>query len=158
MKEQIVYGTLVATIAFVYYFGRCPKRTPDGPGLLSPSDGIIIGMEDNTILTQLSIFDVHCQRSPCSGTIVESTDINTITIQDDNDQISIVTLRQGAIGRSFRIDVKVKPGQIIKQGQIISQIWLGSNVRFTIPDNYKFTKHLGDVVYGGQTVIAIPMR
>ena len=153
-KNYLYIGA--AALAFYIYFGRCPKRTPDSDeGYLSPADGIIVGMEDNNILIQLSIFDVHCQRAPCDCFVCESENINNITIIDDSSATSIIALRQGAVGRSFRIDIKVANGERVQKGQVISQIWLGSNVRFTIPENYKFTQHLGDIVYAGQTVIAV---
>jgi len=148
MRKEYEY-ILAGVVAGLLYFRRCPPRTPDGDGILSPSDGVVIGMEGQSALMFLSITDVHCQRAPTAATITDTTK-DTMTFSDG----MIVALRQGPMFRDFRLVIDVAPGQHVERGQKISHIWFGSHVRITLPAEKKFTIKLGDLVWGGQTVIA----
>lgn len=149
MDDKTKLGLGIAAIAgFLLYFSRCPERIPEGEGLLSPSDGLLVGMEDETCLMWLSLFDVHCQRAPCDGTVAVVGD--TVIV----DGVS-VALKQGQILRDMRLLIDVTTGDVVKRGDKISHIRFGSHVRLTIPEDYEFVKSLGDTVFGGQTVIAV---
>lgn len=151
MDKKLLYAFSIA-ISFIVYFYRCPHRTPDGEGILSPSDGIITGMEDKDMLIVLSPFDVHCIRSPVDGEVINVSD-NTVDINKGGKTYT-VALMQGAILKTFKIQIDVKPGDVINRGQKIGRILLGSHVRFELPDGQRWTKKLGEIVFGGQTIIA----
>jgi phosphatidylserine decarboxylase len=79
-------GTLPLSIvaAFVIYFFRDPKRTPDHPysaetSILSPADGSICAIEkedgDLAIYVEMHVTNVHVTRSHISGTVKKVTRI-----------------------------------------------------------------------------------
>jgi len=173
---------LVLTV-FVVFFFRDPERTvPDGSDLVvSPADGKVIVIKDiyePTYLKQdvkqisifLSVFNVHVNRSPISGTVelvqynpgkfhVASVDKASL----DNEQTAMIIAQgkhkilvkqiAGLIAR--RIVCYAKPGDAIKTGERYGLIRFGSRVDIFLPKNAEIKVALGDRIKGARDVIGV---
>lgn len=178
--------TIISLVIFalVVNFFRDPQRRIklDNKNLVvSPADGTITSIDydfiDNKfrlessirISTFMSIFNVHVQRMPVSGTIKfidykkgeflsalkpESNlqnEQNWIGIETENKiKITVVQIA-GLIAR--RITKYVKLNEFVSQGKRIGDIRFGSRVDIYLPVNTKIFVHVGDKVKGNLTVI-----
>ena len=152
--------------------------------ILSPADGIItyIGQADtpiesginnksyNKVSVFLSIFDIHVNRVPASGTILTCNYIkgkflnatldkssnenerNIITMKiKDNSKIIFVQIA-GLIARRIMSNLTIS--QEVKLGDRFGIIKFGSRVDLYIPNNLKLFVAKGQRVIGGETIIA----
>jgi len=179
-------NTAVVSLAltlFVLYFFRDPERTvPQGAGaVVSPADGKVIVVKDifePTYLKQevkqisifLSVFNVHVNRSPISGTVetvkynpgkfhVASVDKASL----DNEQTAMVIsdgknkvlVKQiaGLIAR--RILCYAVPGDAIRTGERYGLIRFGSRVDIFLPRDADLKVKVGDRVTGARDIIAV---
>jgi phosphatidylserine decarboxylase len=179
-------NTAVVSLAltlFVLYFFRDPERTvPQSAGaVVSPADGRVIVVKDifePTYLKQevkqisifLSVFNVHVNRSPISGTVetvkynpgkfhVASVDKASL----DNEQTAMVIsdgkhkvlVKQiaGLIAR--RIVCYAEPGDAIRTGERYGLIRFGSRVDIFLPRDADLKVKVGDRVTGARDVIAV---
>jgi phosphatidylserine decarboxylase len=179
-------NTAVVSLAltlFVLFFFRDPERTvPQGAGVVvSPADGRVIVVKDifePTYLKQevkqvsifLSVFNVHVNRSPISGTVetvkynpgkfhVASADKASL----DNEQTAMVIadgkhkvlVKQiaGLIAR--RIVCYAKPGDAIRTGERYGLIRFGSRVDIFLPKDADLKVKVGDRVMGARDIIAV---
>jgi phosphatidylserine decarboxylase len=179
-------NTAVVSLAltlFVLYFFRDPERTvPQSAGaVVSPADGRVIVVKDifePTYLKQevkqisifLSVFNVHVNRSPISGTVetvkynpgkfhVASVDKASL----DNEQTAMVIsdgkhkvlVKQiaGLIAR--RILCYAVPGDAIRTGERYGLIRFGSRVDIFLPRDADLKVKVGDRVTGARDVIAV---
>ena len=179
-------NTAVVSLAltlFVLYFFRDPERTvPQGAGaVVSPADGRVIVVKDifePTYLKQevkqisifLSVFNVHVNRSPISGTVetvkynpgkfhVASVDKASL----DNEQTAMVIsdgkhkvlVKQiaGLIAR--RIVCYAEPGDAIRTGERYGLIRFGSRVDIFLPRDADLKVKVGDRLTGARDVIAV---
>jgi len=174
--------SLVLTL-FVLFFFRDPERSvPQGAGVVvSPADGRVIVVKDifePTYLKQdvkqisifLSVFNVHVNRSPISGTVeivkynpgkfhVASVDKASL----DNEQTAMVIsdgkhkvlVKQiaGLIAR--RILCYAKPGDAIRSGERYGLIRFGSRVDIFLPKDTDLKVKVGDRIKGSRDVIAV---
>ena len=166
-------------LIFTFYFFRDPERVvPLGDDILvSPADGLITNISETKegkknytkVSIFLSIFNVHIQRLPISGTIakvdyIEGKFINAtldkasdenerlkITIKNSNNLI-YVTQIAGLIAR--RIVNYVKSDQSVNQGERYGIIKFGSRVDIEFPNNFKLLVNEGQQCIGGETIIA----
>jgi phosphatidylserine decarboxylase len=168
----------VALGGFVAYFFRNPQRTvPDGPGLVvSPADGKVVAIEPlpegegggHLIGIFLRIYDVHVNRSPIRGELVElvykrglfkpafARDVssvneqNVLTIRGDG---MTVVVRQiaGLIAR--RVVCWKKPGEALSRGELFGLIRFGSRVDVLLPKEVEVRVAIGDFVQGGISVL-----
>jgi len=171
----------LALTAFVCYFFRDPERTiPTTPGaLLSPADGKVVAIAPQVNEVQepvgtqvsifLSVFDVHINRAPVSGTVRDvcyrpgkflpafrpqasaMNEQNVITIQAVDAQV-IVKQIAGILAR--RIVCRVKAGDWLNAGERFGLIRFGSRVDIVIPPHFTVHVSLGERVRGGQSVLA----
>ena len=169
-----VIAIVVAT--FFTYFFRDPNIViTQGEGLiLSPCNGTVLEIKENdngqsVIRVFLSVFDVHLQRTPVSGTVknVEHkpgkflkahdpqahivNEQNIITIENENGTY-IVKQIAGILAR--RCVSWVKPGDVLKVGDKIGVIKFSSQVDLHMPAGYKINVKQGDTVVSGVTVFA----
>lgn len=172
---------LLASAAFVCYFFRDPERSsPTAPGLLlSPADGKIVAISPQVddahepvgtlVSIFLSVFDVHINRAPASGTVLDvhyspgkflpafrsqASDMNEqniITLQADDARV-VVKQIAGILAR--RIVCKVRAGDRLNAGERIGLIRFGSRVDILIPQDFTLHVGLGEHVRGGQSVLA----
>jgi phosphatidylserine decarboxylase len=170
---------LLILLIFTFYFFRDPERVvPLGDDILvSPADGLITNISETKegkktytkVSIFLSIFNVHIQRLPISGTVakvdyIEGKFINAtldkasdenerlkITIKNSNNLI-YVTQIAGLIAR--RIINYVKSDQSVNQGERYGIIKFGSRVDIEFPNNFKLLVNEGQQCIGGETIIA----
>ena len=178
-----VPATLLTVLAaFVFYFFRDPERKhPTGDGfVLSPGDGKIIDIRElnessfvegpcRRITIFLSVFNVHVQRAPVSGSVAhrayrpgEYAVAWHPKASEKNEQSSLglvtqgqrVLVRQiaGLIAR--RIVTYPEEGEQIARGDRIGLIRFGSRVDLFIPLDWPLTCSVGDKAIGGSTVFA----
>jgi phosphatidylserine decarboxylase len=180
--KNTAYVSLVLTL-FVLFFFRDPERAiPEGKNnVISPADGRVIVVKDifePTYLKQdvkqisifLSVFNVHVNRSPISGTVealkynpgkfhVASVDKASL----DNEQTAMVIANgkdrvlvkqiAGLIAR--RIVCYAKPGDAIKTGERYGLIRFGSRVDIFLPRNAELKVKVGDRVKGARDIIGV---
>jgi len=180
---KIVGFILLAITVFVLFFFRDPQRTiPQGNGVVvSPGDGKVIVIKDiyetdylkqtvKQISIFLSVFNVHVNRAPISGTI-ESVKYNpgkfhiaalekasleneqTAMVIADGSRKILVKQIAGIIAR--RVICYFKPGDVIKMGERYGLICFGSRVDIFLPKDSEIKVKLGDRVKGAINIIAL---
>ena len=165
--------------AFMAFFFRDPKR--DCPVndriVVSPADGRVVAaapVDDRVVdsPTQISIFlsplDVHINRSPISGEIVDlvykpgafhiaSRDIASV----ENEQ-NVVTVRGARVTIVFRqiagviarrIVLWKKKGDRVSMGERVGLMKFSSRMDVILPAEVEVLVHKGDRVIGGVSVL-----
>jgi phosphatidylserine decarboxylase len=166
-------------VMFVTWFFRDPDRiTPKGEGLvISPADGTVLSIEEIEeerlgpcikVAIFMSVFSVHVNRSPMSGTIQEviykpgAFHVASLGKKTEhNERMSIymqtnlgnfrVDQVAGLIAR--RIICWLSAGQQVEQGEKIGLIRFGSLVECWLPREFSILCERGEKVYAGHTVI-----
>lgn len=173
---------LTAGTLFVLWFFRDPRRAlPGGEEIVvAPGEGRVIEIsevEEPTFLRStarrisifLSIFDVHVQRSPVSGT-VEHREYRPGKYEiawlekasEGNEQASLgittphgrVLVRQIAGLVARRIVTDPAEGDSVERGQRIGLIRFGSRVELFLPTNWEVMCAVGDRARVGTTPLA----
>ena len=167
---------------FIAYFFRNPRR--EIPSLqniiLSPADGRIVHVgecEEDRFLKEkalkvsifMSLFDVHLNRSPVSGKVlqmdylpgrflvanVEKSSLlneqNAVILEtEDRFRILLVQIA-GFVAR--RIVCYAKTGDLLRKGEIFGLIRFGSRVNLYLPPEVKPIIRVGQHVKGGESII-----
>jgi len=166
---------LIVFSLFCAFFFRDPKITitkEDGI-ILSPCNGTVMEVteegDEKIIRVFLSIFSVHLQRSPVSGTVVDvkhkkgkflpawdsnahiENEQNVFTIQGED---GVYTVRQIAGLVARRCVSWVKQGDVLKAGDKIGMIKFSSQVDLHVPQKSQIAVKQGDKTKAGITVIA----
>ncbi len=170
----------LALAAFMAFFFRDPERDcpVDDTLIISPADGRVVvvapvepGKQDSP--TQISIFlspmDVHINRSPIAGEIVEavykpgrfhvaSRDIasveneqNVLTIRG---RLVTIGVRQIAGVLARRVVLWKKQGDHVQLGERIGLMKFSSRMDVIVPHDTEALVHPGERVRGGITVLA----
>lgn len=170
-----VFIPMFCVLVFFLIFFRDPERTI-GEGIIAPADGKIrdIKEENGTYLisTFMEVNNVHVNRMPIDGRIVTMThfpgyhlrawkkesDLNervVIKIDTALGEITVVQLA-GLIAR--RVYPYIKDGDVLKKGERIGIIRLGSRVDVYLPVGKikEIPVKIGDPVLAGVTTIAVP--
>ena len=167
---------------FIAYFFRNPRR--EIPNLqniiISPADGRIIHVgecEEGRFLKEkvlrvsifMSLFDVHLNRAPISGKVLErnylpgrffvasvekSSLLNeqNAVILETEDRMKIVLIQiAGFVAR--RIVCYAKAGDTLRKGEIFGLIRFGSRVDLYLPSAVKPIVRVGQHVKGGESII-----
>lgn len=167
-------GPFVILALFCLWFFRDPDREiPRGPVAVSPADGKIVLIRHKPEYAQvcifLNVFDVHVNRAPIGGKVVDvaykpgkfmvaskdgasfENEQNTITIDGDH---TLVTFSQiaGLIAR--RIICYRKPGDFVTAGERIGLIQFGSRVDIQFGREWEVVVKEGQRVQGGSTILA----
>ncbi|MEO6153985.1 MAG: phosphatidylserine decarboxylase [Croceibacterium sp.] len=194
----MAWETLAWPLAFLTFgilaFFRDPERVvPQGDDfVISPADGLVslivqvpppremqgaevdgagLGSDPVTRLSIfMSVFDVHINRAPVSGTIKRVVYIPGKFLNADLDKASDENERQHVLversdGRLIgltqiaglvarRIVPFVKPGDIVAAGQRIGLIRFGSRVDVFLPMGTDAKVVLGQTVIAGETILA----
>ena len=169
-----VSGILFIVALFMAYFFRHPKRVPpsDPDVVVSPADGRVTRIEPQSPGTVISIFlsplDVHINRSPIPGRIVDMlysrgkfliatneqaslvNEQNALTIEGE--KITVVCKQiAGILAR--RIVVWKRAGDYLGLGEPFGMIKFSSRTDILLPENVSVTVKKGQRVRGGITVI-----
>lgn len=183
---DFVYISVLPAIFAVYfcYFFRCPRRNFKIPTeeniVVSPADGTVmsvindveeemfLGEKCHKITIFLSVFNVHCNRSPMEGEITYQSytqgrflpaykdsvgfenERGAIGIKGKNRSV-LVILIAGILAR--RVVSWKKLGDNLKRGELYGMIKFGSCTEIYIPGDVDICVKKGDKVKGGLSVI-----
>ena len=167
---------------FLAYFFRNPKRRiPNLQNvILSPTDGRIVHvgecdedrfLKEKTLKVSIfmSLFDVHLNRTPISGKVVErnylpgrfhmanvekSSLLNeqNAMLLESEDRFKILLVQiAGFVAR--RIVCYAKAGDLLRKGEIFGLIRFGSRVDLYLPPEVKSIVRVGQHVKGGESII-----
>jgi phosphatidylserine decarboxylase len=181
ISNDFYFGTALFFLLalFVAYFFRDPEReAPEDERLVvSPADGLVVvvkpveladGNMGTLVSIFLSIFDVHVNRSPLAGRIVETdyrpgkflvatkqkasieNEQNVITVEN---RYATVVFKQiaGLIAR--RIVFWKKKGDHVMLGERVGLIKFGSRVDIILPPQVIVVARKGERVKGGVSII-----
>jgi len=168
-KFLFVVG-LILTVFFIIFF-RDPDRKPKGDedDAVSPADGKVISIRDGTICIFMNIHDVHVNRAPLAGTVMQIdykpggyipafnkdshvNERNHVVINTESGNIELTQIA-GVLTR--RIVSYISEGSRVNRGERIGMIRFGSRVDVKIPQIYEFTVGSNDKVKAGETIIAM---
>lgn len=173
-----VTAFLLVVALFMAFFFRDPKRVPpsDPDVIVSPADGRVTRIESQSPGTSsptvvsifLSPFDVHINRSPITGKIVDVlyspgkfliatneqaslvNEQNALTIQGD--RITVVCKQiAGILAR--RIVCWKQKGDRLGLGERFGMIKFSSRTDVLLPENVRVTVKKGERVRAGVTII-----
>ena len=169
-------GLLFLLIAlFMAFFFRDPKREPpsDANVVVSPADGRVTRIESavggpTLVSIFLSPFDVHINRSPIPGKIIDVVYSPGKFLMATNEQASLVNEQNALTIQGEKITVVCKQiagilarriicwkakGEQLKLGERFGMIKFSSRTDLLLPANVKVLVKVGDRVRGGVTVI-----
>lgn len=169
----------VLLAAFFLWFFRDPERAiTDAPGaIVSAADGkvtdvspvLINGEKRTRISIFLNVFDVHINRSPIAGRIVDTryqrgkflnamdktcadlNEQNVVTVEGEGHTIVFKQIA-GLLAR--RIVFSKKVGDIVSRGERVGLIKFGSRTDILLDPAAELQVKVGDRVKGGATVLA----
>jgi len=169
-----VSGFLFVVALFMAFFFRDPKRVPpsDPDVVVSPADGRVTRIEAQGEGTVVSIFlsplDVHINRSPIPGKIVEVLYSPGKFLMATNEQASLVNEQNALTIQGEKITIVCKQiagilarrivcwkakGDKLGLGERFGMIKFSSRTDVLLPGNVKVTVKKGERVRGGITVI-----
>jgi phosphatidylserine decarboxylase len=177
------FGALFVLLTlFTLCFFRNPERTPpsDERAVVAPADGtvIVIDRVPQTPLNQealkisifMSVFNVHINRVPFSGKIMELThvpgrffDARDERASCENERTTVVLETASGVRLAFvqiagliarRIVCYPKTGDQLERGKRYGLIRFGSRVDVYLPVDVKLLVKLGDKTISGETVLA----
>lgn len=160
---------------FMAYFFRDPRRTVPTKAdiVVSAADGKVTRIEENDEGKLVSVFlsplDVHINRAPISGKIIEVDYIRGKKVPATRNDASFVNERNsikiegekltvvctqiaGIVAR--RIVCWNKLGDDLEIGQKYGLIKFSSRTDLLMPKNVEILVKIGDRVVGGETIIA----
>jgi phosphatidylserine decarboxylase len=177
-------GAGIAGLAVLTFF-RDPARRFDGEAgvVLAPAAGLITVVDTveapdvgpgayHRVVTFLSIFDVHVQKTPAAGEVIASrhaTGRKVAAFRTDAGEINeqhltvirrpggdLVGVRQIAGLLARRVVCYLAAGDRVERGQPLGLIKFGSRVDLLVPASYRLMVQRGDRVSNGATPIALP--
>lgn len=177
---------LILTAWCVYFFRDPDRVTPTRPGLvISPADGVVVSIGEATppkeleldkkkpwtkISIFLNVFDVHVNRIPVGGKLVQSVyhpgkflNASFDKASDENERQAYVIETEkgvlvpfvqiaGLVARRIRCDVR--EGDILKSGQRFGMIRFGSRADVYLPKGAYPLVCEGQRMIAGETVLA----
>ncbi len=176
----------IAVTLFIVYFFRDPERKiPTGENLVvSPADGWIIALEEVSFPVEgytderyrkisifMTVFDVHVNRMPCSGTIRAvkykpgkflPAQQSKASFENEKNLVILktttgcpVALVQVAGILARRISFWRKEGEFVSKGERIGMIRFGSRVDLYVPLKWILKASKGQKVRAGETILCI---
>jgi phosphatidylserine decarboxylase len=190
MAWETLAWPMAGVTLWVLAFFRDPIRTvPQGDEfIVAPADGMVTliqnvmppremagseGLGDEPMIRVsifMSVFDVHINRTPISGTVKQvvyiagkflNADLDKAS--EDNERQHILVERRDGVRIGFtqiaglvarRIVPFVKPGDMVAAGQRIGLIRFGSRVDVYLPAGTAPKVALGQRIVAGETVLA----
>jgi phosphatidylserine decarboxylase len=177
---SVIFGLL--TVFSLYFFRDPVRKVPQEKGLVvSPADGRVLGVEQveekeflggpaTKVSIFMSVFDVHVNRAPVSGTVgykkyspgkFFNASLDKASLYNESMAIGIessdsckVMVRQiaGLIAR--RIVCRVEKGSSVKRGARFGMIRFGSQLEVYLPPETRWQVAKGDRVKAGETILA----
>jgi phosphatidylserine decarboxylase len=175
----VILGILA--LGFLGFF-RDPERCPpDGDGLIvAPADGKVVSITqakqgplmknaDSRVSIFLSPLDVHINRSPVAGQVVdikhtpgkfvaaykdeasETNEQNSLKLIDDRRREVEVVQVAGVLAR--RIICRARKNELLSRGARFGLIMFGSRTDLYLPANSRVEVAEGQRVKGGETII-----
>ena len=169
---------------FIVWFFRNPERSvpPGEKNVISPADGKIIDVrevQENRILNKrmlkisifMNLFNVHVNRLPCTGKVVDivynpgkfvSANLDKASLENEQNAVVLETPAgekiifiqiAGLIAR--RIVCWLREGQHVKRGERFGLIRFGSRVDVYLPVGADVRVSLGDKVKAGESILAV---
>lgn len=175
---------LLLTIFCFYFFRNPDRQTPEGKDLIiAPADGIVSNITKvvpspemdmgNEPLTRISIFmsvfNVHVNRAPASGEIVNihyhpgkfMSVADKDSEENEREEYTLKTPAGVKIGFvqiaglvARRIVSFVKIGSVLKMGERFGLIRFGSRLDVFLPEGVVPTVRLGQISVAGETILA----
>lgn len=175
----------LGTAVLLLLFFRNPRRRFRGSAdaLLSAADGLVTRVDRveapdvgpgtfHRVVTFLSVFDVHVQKTPVAGSVVaarhssgrklaafrhEAGDVNeqrlTVIETAAGERVAV---RQIAGLLARRVVCPLREGDSVERAQPMGLIKFGSRVDVLMPERYRVAVERGQRVKNGLTVIAEP--
>jgi phosphatidylserine decarboxylase len=179
-KVLVLLGVLLTL--FIAFFFRNPRRKIPAlqDAILSPADGKIVHVgecEEDRYLKErtlkvsifMSLFDVHVNRAPVSGKVLERlynpgrflaanvekasllNEQNALVLEtEDRFKVLLVQIA-GFVAR--RIVCYAKAGDLVRKGEIFGLIRFGSRIDLYLPTGVKPAVKVGQHVKGGESII-----
>lgn len=170
---------LLLLTAFMAYFFRDPQRSaPTEAGLVvSPADGKVTRIEKlagdgadspNVVSIFLSPFDVHVNRAPIAGRVIDVTYSKGRFIAATSDNASLVNEQNAMTIEGEKMTVVCKqiagvlarrivcwkrPGDSLELGERFGLIKFGSRTDLVLPREVEILVKVGQRVSGGVTII-----
>ena len=169
-----VAAFLFVITLFMAFFFRDPKRVPpsDPDVVVSPADGRVTRIEQSSSVNVISIFlsplDVHINRSPIRGKIVDMIYSPGKFLMATNEKASLVNEQNALTIQGEKITVVCKQiagilarrvvcwkgkGDNLGLGERFGMIKFSSRTDVLLPPNVQITVKEGQRVRGGTTVI-----
>jgi phosphatidylserine decarboxylase len=166
---------LYVLAAFCLYFFRDPERVPpSGNVMVAPADGTVVAVKQldrgqTRVSIFLNIFNVHVNRTPIPGRIIEviynkgkflnagheaasaENEQNTLVVEGENTRV-ICRQIAGLIAR--RIVCYKKAGDEVRAAERIGYIKFGSRVDLIYGSEWKTVVALGQKVSAGISIVA----
>jgi phosphatidylserine decarboxylase len=175
-------AALVVGLLILLFF-RDPTRryTGEAAVLLAPADGLVTRVDTiedpeigpgryHRIVTFLSVFDVHVQRTPTAGEVVASrytrgrkvaafredagevNEKHLTVIRADNGDLVGVRQIAGLLAR--RVVCYLKQGDRVERAKLMGLIKFGSRVDLLVPESYQVLVKKGDRLRNGESPVA----
>ena len=168
-------------VFFMFFFFRDPERTmPSAEGFLSPADGRIISItpqyegkhikgETLKISIFMSPFNVHVNRAPCDGKVLNvlhtpgsfkaafspeagEKNENTAMLMQCGSHNVLVRQIAGFLAR--RTVNRATPGDVLKRGQKFGIIKFSSRLDVFLPSDVQVNVSIDDRVRAGESLLA----
>lgn len=177
-------AALLVGLLVLLFFRDPARRYAGGEGtVVAPADGLVTlvdQVEDaevgsgryHRVVTFLSVFDVHTQRTPVEGEVVVSrftAGRKVAAFKSDIDRLNerhlsvirrprgdLVGVRQIAGLLARRVVCYLKEGDRVERGQSMGLIKFGSRVDLLVPADYRLLVQKGDRLRNGETPAAEP--
>jgi phosphatidylserine decarboxylase len=177
-------GVISLLALFVLYFFRDPERSipPGEKAVLSPADGTVIQVQpcrEQAILQGpaikisvfMSLFNVHVNRNPLSGRVVEmvyspgkffranldrasaANEQNALLVETGAGTRILVVQVAGVIAR--RIVCWVRKGDSVERGRRFGLIRFGSRLDIYLPETARVQIQPGEKTRAGQTILGM---
>ena len=169
----------LALAAFMAFFFRDPDRAaPANPDVVvAPADGRVLGVgrvdpDNHTSPSQISIFlsplDVHINRSPIEGQVIDVTykpgafhiaSRDIASVENEQNIVTVkgatttVEVRQIAGIMARRLVLWKRAGDTVGLGERIGLMKFGSRMDVILPAEVEILARKGDRVRGGVTII-----